>query len=95
MRATEFGVSWQIVPSVLMALINDPAPERSSRVMEAMLHMTKIDIAELKAAHEGWPSTAGRVARGFANRPRYAMCNRRVERMPLRMIAARAPDVPP
>jgi predicted 3-demethylubiquinone-9 3-methyltransferase (glyoxalase superfamily) len=38
---------------MLMALINDPDPERSRRVMEAMLQMAKIDIAELKAAREG------------------------------------------
>lgn len=49
----KFGLSWQIVPSVLIELINDPDPEKSSRVTEAMLQMTKIDIANLRQAYEG------------------------------------------
>lgn len=48
-----FGLSWQIVPAVLMELIGDPDPERSRRVMEAMLQMTKLDIAQLTRAYEG------------------------------------------
>ena len=48
-----FGLSWQIVPAVLMELISDPDPERSRRVMEAMLQMTKLDIAQLTRAYEG------------------------------------------
>ena len=48
-----FGLSWQIVPVVLMELISDPDPERSRRVMEAMLQMTKLDIARLTRAYEG------------------------------------------
>jgi predicted 3-demethylubiquinone-9 3-methyltransferase (glyoxalase superfamily) len=48
-----FGLSWQIVPSVLMDLMKDPDPRKSRRVMEAMLQMTKIDIAKLRQAYEG------------------------------------------
>lgn len=48
-----FGLSWQIVPTVLVELLNDPDPRKSKRVMEAMLKMTKIDIAKLKEAHAG------------------------------------------
>ena len=49
----KFGLSWQIVPSVLIELINDPDPEKSRRVTEAMPQMTKIDIAKLRQAYEG------------------------------------------
>ena len=44
----KYGVSWQIVPTVLDELIGDPDPERSQRAMKAMLGMRKIDIAELE-----------------------------------------------
>lgn len=47
-----FGVSWQVVPRVLGEMLGDPDPQRSSRVMQAMLKMTKLDIAALKAAYE-------------------------------------------
>jgi len=45
-----FGLSWQIVPSALPALLSDPDPERAQRAMQAMLQMKKIDIAELRRA---------------------------------------------
>ena len=48
-----YGVSWQIVPTVLGELMSDPDPEKSGRVMKAMLGMTKLDIAGLRAAYEG------------------------------------------
>jgi predicted 3-demethylubiquinone-9 3-methyltransferase (glyoxalase superfamily) len=48
----KYGVSWQIVPNVLGELLNDPDAEKSSRVMQAMLQMSKIDIAGLKQAYE-------------------------------------------
>lgn len=48
-----FGLSWQIVPTVLVELLSDPDPARSKRVMEAMLKMTKIDIAALEKAAQG------------------------------------------
>ncbi len=47
-----FGLSWQIVPTALGELLGDPDPERSQRVMKAMLQMTKIDIAGLRRAYE-------------------------------------------
>jgi len=46
-----FGVSWQIVPKVLGELLADKDAEKSGRVMNAMLKMKKIDIAELKRAY--------------------------------------------
>lgn len=49
-----FGVSWQIVPRVLMELLADP--ERSQRVMAAMLEMTKIEIEGLERAASAEPS---------------------------------------
>jgi predicted 3-demethylubiquinone-9 3-methyltransferase (glyoxalase superfamily) len=45
-----YGLSWQIVPTVLNELLADPDAQRSSRAMQAMLKMSKLDIAELKAA---------------------------------------------
>jgi predicted 3-demethylubiquinone-9 3-methyltransferase (glyoxalase superfamily) len=47
-----FGLSWQIVPVVLIELLSNPDPEKSRRVMEAMMQMTKIDIAKLRQAYE-------------------------------------------
>jgi predicted 3-demethylubiquinone-9 3-methyltransferase (glyoxalase superfamily) len=47
-----FGLSWQIVPTALGELMGGPDPEKSRRVMEAMLKMTKIDIALLRDAYE-------------------------------------------
>ncbi|MGP4108635.1 VOC family protein [Virgibacillus sp. L01] len=46
----KFGVSWQIVPTVLTEMLNDPDPEKAGRVMSAMLQMKKINIKELKEA---------------------------------------------
>jgi predicted 3-demethylubiquinone-9 3-methyltransferase (glyoxalase superfamily) len=48
----KFGVSWQIVPTALGELLGDKDPEKSKRVMEAMLQMHKIDIEKLKQAYE-------------------------------------------
>jgi predicted 3-demethylubiquinone-9 3-methyltransferase (glyoxalase superfamily) len=48
----KYGMSRQIVPSVLVELLNDPDPVKSKRVMEAMLQMNKIDIEKLKQAYE-------------------------------------------
>jgi len=47
-----FGVSWQIIPSVLGKLLGDPDPEKSKRVMMAMLQMDKIDIKRLQDVYE-------------------------------------------
>lgn len=49
----KFGLSWQIIPAVLGELLSDPDPEKSGRVMDAMLQMKKIDIEGLKQAYEG------------------------------------------
>jgi predicted 3-demethylubiquinone-9 3-methyltransferase (glyoxalase superfamily) len=48
----KYGLSWQIVPTALGELLNDPDAEKAGRVMNAMLQMKKIDIAGLKAASE-------------------------------------------
>jgi predicted 3-demethylubiquinone-9 3-methyltransferase (glyoxalase superfamily) len=48
-----FGVSWQIVPEVLLRLTSDPDREKAQRVMAAMMKMGKIEIAELERAAEG------------------------------------------
>jgi predicted 3-demethylubiquinone-9 3-methyltransferase (glyoxalase superfamily) len=49
----KFGVSWQIVPTVLGQLLQDEDPEKANRVMKAMLQMKKIDIAVLQEAYDG------------------------------------------
>jgi predicted 3-demethylubiquinone-9 3-methyltransferase (glyoxalase superfamily) len=49
----KFGVSWQIVPLVLVEMLNDPDPVKSQRVMKAMLPMGKIDIKILKQVYNG------------------------------------------
>ncbi len=48
----KFGLSWQIVPTVLPELLSSPDPEKSGRVMKAMLAMKKLDIRALKQAYE-------------------------------------------
>ena len=47
-----FGVSWQIIPRALGELLNDEDPEKSKRVMQAMLQMGKIEIDGLRRAYE-------------------------------------------
>lgn len=49
----KYGVSWQIVPSILPKLLGDADPKRSQQAMAAMLGMKKLDIAELKRAADG------------------------------------------
>jgi predicted 3-demethylubiquinone-9 3-methyltransferase (glyoxalase superfamily) len=48
----KYGLSWQIVPTVLGEMMQDKDAERSQRVMKAMLQMNKIDIGRLKQAYE-------------------------------------------
>ncbi|HEV3084273.1 MAG TPA: VOC family protein [Gemmataceae bacterium] len=48
----KFGLSWQIVPTALFELLSSPDPEKSQRVMKAMLTMKKLDIRALKEAYE-------------------------------------------
>ena len=47
----KYGLSWQIIPTALTDLLSDPDPEKSGRVMKAMLQMSKIDIEGLKKAY--------------------------------------------
>ena len=47
-----FGVSWQLVPPMLQAYLNDPDREKAGRVMAAMLSMNKLDIAALQRAYD-------------------------------------------
>ncbi len=48
----KFGVSWQIVPIALGEMLGDQDPKKAQNVMQAMLKMTKIDIAGLRRAYE-------------------------------------------
>jgi predicted 3-demethylubiquinone-9 3-methyltransferase (glyoxalase superfamily) len=47
----KFGLSWQIVPTVLPRLMSDPDPKRTERVMKAMMTMKKLDIRKLQEAY--------------------------------------------
>ena len=49
----KYGLSWQIVPTVLVEMLQDKDPEKSQRVMKAMMEMVKIDIKKLKEAYDG------------------------------------------
>lgn len=49
----KYGLSWQVVPTALLDMINDPDYEKSQRTMAAMLQMKKIDIEKLKQAYAG------------------------------------------
>jgi len=51
-----FGVAWQINPPVLGEMLTDADPKKAKRVMEAMLKMKRIKIADLKRAYEGEPA---------------------------------------
>jgi len=48
----KFGLSWQIVPTILIELLNDPDPVKSQKVLQAMLQMKKLDINGLKNAYK-------------------------------------------
>jgi predicted 3-demethylubiquinone-9 3-methyltransferase (glyoxalase superfamily) len=48
----KFGLSWQVIPSVLGQMMNDKDPEKAKRVRNAMLQMNKIDIAGLQQAYD-------------------------------------------
>ena len=48
----KYGVSWQIVPTILGEILQDKDPKKSEKVMEALLQMDKIDIETLRQAYE-------------------------------------------
>jgi predicted 3-demethylubiquinone-9 3-methyltransferase (glyoxalase superfamily) len=49
----KYGLSWQVVPTVLPVLLSDPDAAKAQRTMQAMLNMDKLDIAGLERAHAG------------------------------------------
>ncbi|EFL28550.1 MULTISPECIES: VOC family protein [Streptomyces] len=49
----KFGVSWQVVPEVLLEMIADSDPAKAKRAMDAMMPMVKLDIAALQKAYAG------------------------------------------
>jgi predicted 3-demethylubiquinone-9 3-methyltransferase (glyoxalase superfamily) len=49
----KYGLSWQVVPTVLPELVSDPDAAKAQRAMKAMMAMGKLDIAALKKAHAG------------------------------------------
>ena len=53
MLTDRFGVSWQVVPKALTDLLREPDPEKSTRVMTALIPMKKLDIAALQRARDG------------------------------------------
>jgi predicted 3-demethylubiquinone-9 3-methyltransferase (glyoxalase superfamily) len=48
----KYGLSWQIIPAVLVEMLGDKDPGKAKRVMQAMLQMEKIDIERLKQAYD-------------------------------------------
>jgi predicted 3-demethylubiquinone-9 3-methyltransferase (glyoxalase superfamily) len=49
----KYGLSWQVVPTIAIKYLKDQDPEKSQRVMQAILQMKKIEIEPLKRAYEG------------------------------------------
>ncbi|MEU1132036.1 VOC family protein [Streptomyces sp. NPDC005900] len=49
----KYGLSWQVVPTILTELVTGPDPERAQRAMQAMFGMKKLDVAALRAAADG------------------------------------------
>ena len=49
----KYGLSWQVVPTILPKLLADPDPKKAARAMQAMMKMVKLDIAELEKAANG------------------------------------------
>ena len=49
----KFGVSWQVVPTALPRLLADPDPQKTQRVMQALMQMQKVDIRRLEQAAAG------------------------------------------
>ena len=61
-----YGLSWQVNPTVLSEMLNDPDREKADRVMEAMLQMTKIEIAELQGIRGAGGGVSARDAQEAA-----------------------------
>jgi predicted 3-demethylubiquinone-9 3-methyltransferase (glyoxalase superfamily) len=53
-----FGLSWQIVPTLLAGMMSDPDPAKAKRAADAMMKMVKLDIAALQAAFSGTPTAS-------------------------------------
>ena len=51
-----FGVSWQVVPKILPELMNGSDRDRAKRALDAMLKMTKLDVAKIREAADGAPA---------------------------------------
>jgi predicted 3-demethylubiquinone-9 3-methyltransferase (glyoxalase superfamily) len=49
----KYGLSWQIVPTALFKLLQDPDPAKSQRVVKALFQMKKLDVGELQRAYDG------------------------------------------
>jgi len=49
----EYGVSWQITPTILIEILKDSDTEKADRVMRAMMPMVKLDVETLKRAYQG------------------------------------------
>ncbi|PGH52674.1 VOC family protein [Streptomyces sp. Ru87] len=49
----KYGVSWQVIPSGFVELVQDPDPEKAKRATEAMMSMKKLDLAAVRRAHAG------------------------------------------
>jgi predicted 3-demethylubiquinone-9 3-methyltransferase (glyoxalase superfamily) len=58
----KYGVSWQIIPTVLGKMLSDPDPARAARVMQALMRMKKLDIQGLKKAYAGRQKKASGAA---------------------------------
>src|SRR5688572_13877490 len=54
----KFGVSWQIVPTIVFEMLQDKSAKRRERVMQAVLKMIKLDVKALKKAYKGKPAAA-------------------------------------
>jgi predicted 3-demethylubiquinone-9 3-methyltransferase (glyoxalase superfamily) len=53
-----YGLSWQVTPAGIEELFADPDPARAERAMQAMLGMRKLDLAAMRAAADGAPTTS-------------------------------------
>ncbi len=54
-----YGLSWQVVPNGMEEVFSDPDPTRAQRAVQAMMGMTKLDLAALRAAADGAPVPTG------------------------------------